>query len=526
MKSLILTHPILLMCLQAHAGLADDLRAVAGQIPFLEASQILYDRAPSQWNRRLLSNQEAEAVLQFRQLVHQATVAQLRKSLQDPDAKVRALAICGLHWHGAEKQLPDLVGLAGDQGAAIPWRAPRAYALVPLAKSEDDLEKLREKESFEPQTVGSYAKAVVKMYMRASGFHYGIEGYRDHPGFQQYWNERKDRTYCLGWFRVALQRASQGTSPARQELRDKVNKLRQQINALPSPDREWILLALATPWEGGSSEPGGAMLASEADLIAAGKRLGPKRIMTLFEREPISTDPDLQLPGNGTNGAFPFARVVLFLLRNARELFDQEQADQLLKLEQKAWQRKQNGQSHWVTPRWAIAAADLRPDRAATILHRAMQRYSSGTSTQDQDNRHMIAVALWEHEGQEAIPKIADWFFTDTPDQGAVGFGRHRMARFLQAPQQKALLKALLADPRLSRLDWGTLERLARSANQHAPEPVLSEEELRRARHPLGSAQYSHQKAKAKTQYPEETAALEARLAEWREKLKEFAKKL
>jgi hypothetical protein len=248
--------------------------------------------------------------------------------------------------------------------------------------------------------------------------------------------------------------------------------------------------------------------------------------MALLQREKISQDPDMQLLEDGSSAAFAFQRVALFLLRHARDTLRPDQADRLLELEQTHWNRLRSGQFHFVTSRWAIAAAELQPDRAGEILRAVMHRFSEGTSLHDQDNRNMIAVALWEHEGERAIPLIADWFFEDTPSRGAIGFGRHRMARYLGAPERKALLKALLSDPRMKGLDWNTLERLARSANKHAAEPVIGEGELRKAWHPLGSGHYVWQKEKARAEYPKETAALEARLEEWRRRLKAFAEDL
>ena len=48
-----------------------------------------------------------------------------------------------------------------------------------------------------------------------------------------------------------------------------VGALRRRIDAIASPDREWTLLALAVPWDGGDGDAGARMLASEADLVAA-----------------------------------------------------------------------------------------------------------------------------------------------------------------------------------------------------------------------------------------------------------------
>jgi len=42
----------------------------------------------------------------------------------------------------------------------------------------------------------------------AAGYHYGVEGRSGNPGFEDYWQKRKDRQYCTSWFDVALDRKS------------------------------------------------------------------------------------------------------------------------------------------------------------------------------------------------------------------------------------------------------------------------------------------------------------------------------
>jgi hypothetical protein len=504
----------------AAASLADDFRYVAARIPFLEAGELLYDRPPRRLTQmKLLTDEESEAVMRFRELAHGADVPALLAALKDEDAKVRALAVIGLHWSGDTRHLDKLVALAGDEGAAIPWRDSFSSSYNVFQQTKIDPIKQRENELIDAKTVGDYATAVVEMYLEASGYQYGIEDSRGLPGFEHYWKLHKDRAYSLGWFKVALLRTTQGTYPLPSDRKDEVAALRDRIDSVPFPDGEWTLLSLGAPAQLGDS----SFAPIEADLIDATKRLGPERIMNMLHRGKISEDPDMRLSDKQGLFVFNFRQVTQFVLQNARETLRREHAGQLLELEQT--NRSMKPKLRFITPGYAIAAADLQPKEASTILRSVWKRFSEGPYSHDKDDRYMIAVALWEHEGEAAIPLIVEWFFTDTPSRGSHGFGRHRMADYVGAPQQAALLKALLTDDRMKNLDWYTLEHVARSTNKHATEPVIDEDELRKAWHPIGKSYYWEQE-RVRVEYPRETETLEAQLAEWCQKLKAFAASL
>ncbi|NNM27877.1 MAG: hypothetical protein HKO57_00015 [Akkermansiaceae bacterium] len=506
----------------AAGALADDFRELAPRIPFLESRQVLYDLDPDRFTLRLLTEEEAAAFATFRKRARQAGGRELLAALGDRDPKVRGMAVAGLYWTGDPRHLPAMAALATDEGAAIPFRSPMAYAIFP-GTGEADPRELRKKEQFEPRTVGDYARLAVGAYLKASGYRHGIDGRGEHPGFDHYWKRRQDRTHCLGWYKVALMRASQGSNRPDPALHENLRALRAAIAALPTPDREWILLSLATPYEGGDPEMGGEVFAGEEDLLAAGKALGPGHVMSLLQRGRLSTDPDMELRADGSSPAFHYDRVTLFLLKHAREVLRPEDAPALLKLAREQWENRANGHFAFVTPRWTTAAADLQPDRAGEWLRDAWKRFAAADGTQGQDDRWRLATAIWEHEGEKGIALVKDWIFAESPARGAIGFGPHRMGPYLMERKHEPLLRAILRDERLADLDSYTLQGLALAANHVSGEEVLSPADLRRARHPLGLARYHAEKEKARKEHPKESAALEATLALWRATLAAWA---
>ncbi|MCC6673376.1 MAG: hypothetical protein IT458_20125 [Planctomycetes bacterium] len=434
--------------------------------------------------------------------------------LKHADSKVRALAVAVVGVHGDPRALPALVALAGDKGEAPPSRSRiLGAAWLPGMPAQPQYTE-------HAQTVGDLARGVVGMWMAAAGYLWGIEGQGGQPGFAAYWAERATRTHCLSWFLVELQRASGGTLPLAEERRPKVAALRKAIDALPTPYGEWVLLGLGAPWGLGGRLLGAEALASEADLIRAARRLGPARTMDLLRgKDPYPDDPDLRLR---PRSPFAFERVAPFLLSHAREVLQPEHAGELLQLELR--HANAGGPLHLGTARWAVAAADLDPANALAILDAADRRFGAGGAFDRQDQRMLLAEARLRHGGAAAFTAVQEWFFRDVPQRGAFGFGRTRFAASLGEPERRALLLAILRDERMADLDWQTLRVLATATNQAAGRPVVSDEELRSAWHPLGEAHYQWEKAKAEKEFPAETAALEAALARWRGALKAFAR--
>jgi hypothetical protein len=469
---------------------------------------------------RALEHIEAEAYLQDTdfglpeetlRLVRDAPVELLERLLAHEDGRVRTLALAGLSLELGPRALPYLVSRVDDEGAAPPRRLPMAMIRPgPLPT--------------EPQTVGAIARRVVELHLEAAGYRGGVEGRNGARGFDAYWEERRDRAHCLSWWRIALGRASRSSIPTPPDRLDAIAALRREIDLLPAVDRSWVLLALCAPWEGGIVEPGGRELASEEELVAAARVLSERGLLlALLRGEGLgSTDPGVRLT---EPTAFPYERVVPFVLRHAPELLPTEVADELRVLELRHLSGAPVGEApRCITSSWSIAAADLQPAHARETLHRALQLHARGGYHHDQDQRCYLVQALWRHCGSDELATIVDWFFDEEPGRGAFGFGRHRFADWLGDPEHGEVLRAILLERRLAELDWQSLERLARAANASSGREVVSARELRDTSHPLGQGHYHWSTPEERGAHPERSEALETTLARWRELLAEWAR--
>jgi len=494
---------------------ADKLRDLAERIPYLNAAECSYDRRPDRRANGLPLTADDRATFdEFWQFGHSVTLEELSESVHHDDPKVRTLAMVASYWNDRPAIfLPVARDMINDRAASFPSPPMMMSAFPPPS----------EPIVLEDQTVGDFAHEVVRRYLSAAG-PYNLEGTGGYRSFDDYWEERKDLAYCPSWFRTHFQRASQMRSPVREDRIDDIRAVRANIDRIPSPDREWTLLSLAAPYDWGNEpSPGADILAPESDLVEAIRLLGRYRLLEFLRRERISEHPDFQLDHRQQVSVFGYDRVARFILRHAGSVFTAEDAEVLLEIGAQQPIRKENHEFHLVTTRWAIAAADLVPERAGEILRNARPLFAEGEYTQDQDDRALLAIALWEHLENEAIPEVAEWFFSETGSLGAIGFGRQRLCGYLHQPSSRSLLMALLNDERLAELDWQTLERLVRAANAQSDEPVVAEDVLQRAWHPLGIGHYHHERDQAQRAYPNETAELERNLAMWRERLRAFA---
>ncbi len=443
---------------------------------------------------------------------------EVESAVGHPDPRVRSLALGVLALRGDPQSLPTMLAVAFDRAPGLPAREPHAVALVMPGVGGGPQWTLR------PQTVGEIATSFLRVYMEAAGFWYGIEGNGRHPGFADYWRERRDRAHCLSWFRLDLNRASQASFPMAEQRRPKVAAVRRRIDALETPYRDWILLALATPWEASMREPGAEALAPEADLLQAARSLGRERILGLLRGEAVlPDDPDFRYTNQGP---LELKRVVPFLLRHAGVLLERESSRELRTIGYRHLAHEPVGDApSLVTGRWFTAAADLDPGHAVPILLEALERFRGTDSVDWQDHRVTIVTELWRHAGADELPRVLDWFFTENPQRGAFGFGRHRFASSLASRSHAAVLRAILRDERVAGLDWQTVGRLVEAANALAEEPVVPLRELSSVSHPLGEGHYHWEKERARVEYPDATAALEATLARWRTALAAWARR-
>lgn len=390
--------------------------------------------------------------------------------LKHPDPKVRTLAMGAIFEREDGRDLPLLAPLLDDSAATFP-------DLHESENSRPGPYPMTELES--PQSVGMVAEALLRFW--------GVQpqgSWETRPGggsrilttndFLVYWDPRKDRDYCAGWFTVKLARACRGTSPTQPEYVADVLRVRRQIDQLPSDDRTWILLWLFGDYESDK-------LTTESELLELAKQLGPERLLLLLQRKIPTTDPDLQ-PRNPKH--WSGTHMTFFVLKHAGQLLRPEDADKLLAYgAAEAEQNRKGGLSNPTSPQWwPIAAAHLQPTRAASILHTAFDTIQ-GRNEYHAQMRADLAVALWDVCGASEEKFLVDWFYEEFPTKQLWVNWRRSFIENVAAtdqPSPQKLVYSLVQDARFERLDWdvASLQSLANVIRGWLGKPPIPQADL------------------------------------------------
>ena len=492
------------LCSHAQTSGVEQTRAafeqMADQLPYLALKSVLYDRS----DHLFKAADENNRSLHF-QVLGKATDGAYPKEallelLSHDDPKVRTLAAVALFDREDPFVLPFLVKLTADE-------APTFDGHPELSASRTWLWDTGIGPPPRKQTVGDIAKEMLGFYMTRSGFFHGVK-HPSAPGFHEYWNGRKDRSHCAGWFRVQLARASYGRSPQKNCI-NRIRAVRKRIDEIPADDHCWLLLWL-------NGERGSDALVTESELVEMCKELGPDKLLLMLQHKIPSDDPDLQ---PRTNNNWPYNRMTLFVLRHAEELLRRDDGEALLNCER--WQRdyrKHGIGDPTITPWWAVAAARLQPEKASRILHAALKRFQGKF---DSDKRTTICVALWQLVGRSELAFLVDWLYDEQPQRSTFP---HCRASFIEAIGKdrngKEIIARIIRDRRLNNLGWQSLEKLVRLVNGWMQKPIVPVEEIGKAWHPFGPACFDGCQAEAEQKYPKETAELQKHFSEWSKRLR------
>lgn len=474
-----------------------EFEKMAADLPYLPVQAVIYNRDEDLF--RVADPNLGDVRVRIARHVMDGNYSKeaLLGLLKHENSRVRALALVALYASNDPSVLPALAEKCGDE-------APTFDGYPELSQ-----EWLRGTGIGPPplhQTVADFARQMVEFYMEQSGYNRSIRN--NDSDFAPYWAARKDRKYCAGWFAVQLARASGGITPTRKERIDQIQAVRHRIDAIPADDRAWVLLWL-------NGEGGSDALATEEDLVAACKKLGPEKLLRMLQDKIPTDDPDLQSRNN--NNWF-YKRMQLFVLAHAAQLFRPADADALLACDQSERNHRKRGTTDpLITSWWAIAAAELNPKSASAALHAAMQRFQDKYKDTERSD---IAVALWRLRGKEESKYLIDWYYSETPDKWwTTPSCRVKFIRALQSdPNGKSMVAAIIRDPRFSTIDWQAESQLVETVNSWCKAPIVTNDEFQKAWHPLGSS-YDREIADAEKKYPEQTKALRALLEDWRKRL-------
>jgi hypothetical protein len=422
--------------------------AVAKELKFFSADCVIfyqrsepYHPLPKDWT---VAWREARAVIASPHL----DVPELLRLLKHKDPKVRTLALAALFHRDDPKLLPHLAALIQDKEQTAPALQPVAYAASANRKAPPP--------PIVRQTVGQVASRFV--------------GFDSAEKFDAYWAERKDRAFCAGWFLARFSRISNSSNPLDKTGADRVRAIRKDLNRLPAVDRDWTLLWMAGALDTSIGRDGLRYLATPEELLRAGKRLGPERLMALLQGKKISDDPDLEIRRD--HRQWP---LVLYVLRHGGQWLRPEDADAVLSLEK----------TFPPTPWCAIAAAELQPNKAPKVLDDAMGRFV-GEGSPASWPRAELAAALWRLAGEKEIDYLTDWFYREKVDLNPCTTQTQLFLEGIagvRAPADRKLAARLIADPRFDKLDYQSLRGLVTTVNRWVKTPLLPSEELYNSRY-------------------------------------------
>ena len=423
----------------ARGSTVEDFERAAAPQRFLDLGCVLYDRldrerdcadqAGAELTRGAYPTSDLEALTKHR------------------DPRVRTLALACLFYKDDPQLLPLIFKLVDDTGPTFPARTPVAY-IPPLPRVFSEIPQTS-------QTVGSIAEGLISFYLKRAGYFYGSRGTGACPGFPDYWAQRKDRDHLAGWFTVQLDRATQGTSPIPSDRGRAFAALRSRLDALGGEDRLWYSLFV------GTSE-GGDHVFSEAELLEAGRALGPERLMLMLANRAPASDPDLvPKPWPSACGYTEVGEGMRsFVLDHAAALLRSDAATSLLASPKARYAQ------------WAIAAAVLRPDLAAGILKAAIEKLDRDTFGWDQAK---MAAALPRIAGVSHTAYALDWFYGRRPTETMTTAQEIFIAQVAERGESdgRTLLVQLVRDPRFEAIPEPALRALIHRINAWLPAPLV-----------------------------------------------------
>jgi hypothetical protein len=445
--------------LTAHAS-HDELEALLAHpspmVRTLAMAELLDTKHPNHPpNGVQLPDIASQEEIDFLSLAENTPVPVLEALLKHADPKVRTLALAALFQKDDPQALPAIVALADDPAPTFPSPAPLDQQVRPGPLPPP-----------EPQTVGAIATDLLKAYLEASGYYYGIKGTAGQPGFADYWEKRKDRQFCAGWFAVQARRIAHNYRYPVDGAESATLRFRRRLDALPPDDRAWNLLELG---------PAFNLVADDEELVQILRETGPEKLLLYLQRHTPTDDPDLIAARDDRR-----SEATLFLLKHASALFRPQDADALLA--QGAWEIGE-GRGGYQPAWWWIAAAQLQPAQADAILRQGYDALQKAKIAPDAFPPLMLA--LWRTMGEKETALVTNWFYLPNTERYPWIYDQSRQ-EFLEAVARtpKALNKNLLAhilqDARASTLEPQELAVLATAINGWLAVPIATPEEITR----------------------------------------------
>lgn len=365
------------------------------------------------------------------------TPGDLKELCRHPEPGVRTLALLRLINNEDPADLPLIQSLLADKAPTFPERS------VASAGSGWD-RKLKVYFRNDDKTVGGVAERILHLV----GYERVVPSINaPFPSFEEWLAPREGNPEWIGWHRHIYTRIRLPNRVVDEQQVARLRQLRARIDGLPPVARAWTLLALDGQEAFGNwstkSRPL-QCLAWTDELVAAGKTLGPDALLQFLKdgTRPGMKVPDLDRHLGGGN----------FLLLHAAEFFrggDGSHAAALLDL------------GH------PVAAADADPSRAVVWLRAHIEEGSKGEIMRRADLADALA-ALLQHGGVGEIGFVVDHYYRDPPRHYRFPIEATRR----EAKDWKAMLKAVVADPRFADLPWDNVRHFVWMAEELSGEKI------------------------------------------------------
>lgn len=135
-------------------------------------------------------------------------------------------------------------------------------------------------------------------------------------------------------------------------------------------------------------------------------------------------------------------------------------------------------EGRWFSAQWAIAAADLQPAQAKTILYNAWKRFGGDIQ---QEDRALLALSLLERGGNADVDFVRTWVYREAQQTRTYPAAHDQLFSLLKGGTGKNvqdLTALLIADSRLNTLNFGSLKGLVELVNTWLPEPLVTWQEI------------------------------------------------
>ena len=379
---------------------------LAGELPFVSYGDFLHNRAPS-------DNTRARQITKVWETLEPAMLArhdfiELTALTEHPDAKVRTLALLSLYAREDPQAFKAIHERLNDEADTFP-----AQSTVNSASADDPAYTER-------KTVGEVARWMMAMVHFPASWQ-GNTGTREE--FEAWSALRLENPDWIGWYDFLYKRASSGTLPVQPGSAPRIAKLQKRMEQLPAAVRTWMWFGLADDCM--MSPLTDTPLAAEAEIVEAGKQLGPDALLA-FLRDGSRAglrEQKIDDPGRGRR----------FILSHGKQLFREQDAESLREM------------GHCIT------AADAKPGMASAWLREGLRDWTARTHSWGRS--HAVA-ALLDLCGDAEAGFVVQWFY-ETPK--AVAGSREQSAFLNEVGRRKPkewqkTLQAIAAHPGFERL--------------------------------------------------------------------------